>query len=174
VPIPAATDDRIVAGVIHDPVAGNLFTADLSGAYLNGARLAGNATTEEARAVMLTGFPNARHIAHAGHRALDIYGELLDGFLAIRNLGSGAMHLAHVAAGWADATMSFETNPWDIAAGLLLVEQAGGRYVGYRDGGPANPAHLAPHYLAVGGGAHYPILERSLRTLSLSKAPAQP
>jgi myo-inositol-1(or 4)-monophosphatase len=166
VSIAAAIDDRIVAGVIYDPVAGHVFTASLAGAWLNGDRLAGNASPEEARAVVVTGFPNARHVAHIGPGALDAYGELLDGFLAVRNLGSGAIQLAHVAAGWADATMGFDTNAWDIAAGVLIVTQAGGQYFGYRDGKSDEPLHLAPHYFAVGGNVRYPTLENMLERLS--------
>jgi myo-inositol-1(or 4)-monophosphatase len=166
VSIGAAIDDRVVAGVIYDPVADHVFTADLTGAWLNGDRISGNASPEEARAVLVTGFPNARHVAHAGPQALEAYGDLLNGFLAVRNLGSGAIQLAHVAAGWADATMGFDTNAWDIAAGVLLVTQAGGQYVGYRDGRSEEPVHLAPHYLAVGGNVTYPTLERTLDELS--------
>jgi myo-inositol-1(or 4)-monophosphatase len=164
--IAAAIDERIVAGAILEPVAGYLFTADLGGAYLNGQRLKANAAAQESRAVLLTGFPNARNLAHIGPEALSAYGDLLNGFLAVRNPGSGAMQLAHVAAGWADATMGFETNAWDVSAGVLMVEQAGGRYAGYRRGEPAEPAHLAPHYFAIGGAIRYATLEETVATLS--------
>ena len=75
--------------------------------------------------MLLTGFPNARHLRHMGSEALEGQAELLNAFLALRNLGSGALHLAHVAAGWADATLGFSTNPWDVAAGMLILEQGG-------------------------------------------------
>ncbi len=164
--IAAAIDDRVMAGVILDPVARHLFSASLSGAFLNGERLHADAASEENRAVILTGFPNPRHLAGRREMALDSYVELLDGFLAVRNPGSAAIQLAHVAAGWADAAMGIDTNPWDVAAGMLLIEQAGGRCAGFGDGMPYSPAHLAADYYAVGQDADYATLDRVVSRLS--------
>ena len=76
------------------------------------------------------------------------------------------MHLAHIAAGWADATIGFSTNAWDVAAGALILNQAGGRYTGYHDGRVSEPAHLAPDYVAVGRNARFPALDDAMRRLS--------
>ncbi len=166
VSIAAAVNGVPVAGVVFEPVASNLFAADLRGAYLNGAAISAHACADETGAVLLTGFPNARHLRHMGSEALEGQAELLNEFLALRNLGSGALHLAHVAAGWADATLGFSTNPWDVAAGMLLVRKAGGRVVGLSAGTPSDAAFLAQDYFAVGGGARYPTLERIVHNLS--------
>jgi myo-inositol-1(or 4)-monophosphatase len=150
----------LVAGVVHAPATGETFTADLSGAWRNGAPLAARARPTEAEAVLLTGFPNARHLDDVGDAAYPAHRDLVERFLALRNLGSGALHLAWVAAGDVDATLGFATNPWDVAAGIFILERAGGRFVGLSAGAPAAVAHLADDYYAVGANADYPTLER--------------
>lgn len=166
VTIAASVGGKLVAGVIHDPIAGNTFSADLGGAWLNGKRLEARAAASEERAMLLTSFPNARHIGLYGDKGLAAQVELLDAFLALRNLGSGALQLAHVAAGWADAALGFQTNPWDVAAGILILEQAGGRYAGHDLGTVSEPSFLAHDYFAVGAGADFPTLERVARQVS--------
>jgi myo-inositol-1(or 4)-monophosphatase len=170
VSIAAAAEDRLLAGVVYDPVADNLFAADLSGASLNGARLTARAFAEESRATLLSSFPKHRDIEALGGRAFDAQAELLGAFMTIRNLGSAALNLAHVAAGWSDATIGFDASPWDVAAGALILEQAGGRFAGYRRGGEFTPSFLAPDYLAIGYGGSYPTLERVMQGLSRALA----
>lgn len=166
VSIAAAVDDEIVAGVVFDPMAGNLFSANLEGAWLNGQPIAARAYAEERQATLLTSFPNARNINDLGDMVYGCQAELLRAFQATRNLGSGALNLAYIAAGWSDATLGLSTNPWDVAAGILILRQAGGAYHGFDVGVESSPAHLAPDYFATGGGAHYPTLDRVARTLS--------
>lgn len=167
VSIAAAVDGELVAGVIYDPVAGNMFAADREhGASLNTRPIAVNAEAEEERAVLLTGFPNNKHLRLFGRQALYAHEELLDAFLAIRTLGSGALNLAHVAAGWADAVIGFRTNSWDVGAGAFILEQAGGRYFGFRDGAPATPDFLMPDYIAVGRASAYPSLQAIMTRLT--------
>lgn len=170
VSIAAVIDDDIVAGVVFDPMAGNLFSASLDGAWLNGQPITARAFAEEQRATLLTSFPNARNINDLGERAFDCQVDLLRSFMAVRNLGSGALNLAHIAAGWSDATLGLSTNPWDVAAGILILRQAGGAYHGFDAGITSNPVHLAPDYFATGGGANYPTLEHVARTLSTQTA----
>jgi myo-inositol-1(or 4)-monophosphatase len=173
VSIAAVADGELLAGVILDPVACNLFSADRSGAWLNGSPLAARAYPEEERAVLLTSFPNARHVEDYGQPVFEAQAELLDAFLATRNLGSGALQLAHVAAGWADATLGFSTNAWDVAAGILILEQAGGRFVGLDRGTDFAPSLLASDYFGVGRDADYPTLDRVARRVSALTRSAQ-
>lgn len=167
--IAAAIDGEVVAGVVLDPVGGHEFSADLSGAWHNGERLCSRAATTELGAAVIGSFPAAIDLASNGSAALDATGRLLESFGTVRAMGSGALGLVHVAAGWADATFDLHTHPWDVAAGSLIVRQAGGRYVGVvngeRDEDPAS-LHLAPGYFAVGSGADYPTLESVVRRLS--------
>ncbi|UUT34543.1 inositol monophosphatase family protein [Microbacterium elymi] len=156
----------MIAGVVFDPMAENLFSADLTGAWCNGEPLSADASAAEAGATIVSSFPAAIDIKMFGDDALQAHRLLLENFQAVRNLGSGALNLAHVAAGWADATMGFATSPWDVAAGLLILHQAGGRYRGYTRGEQSAPLQHAEDYFGVGRGAEYPTLESVIETLS--------
>ncbi|WP_327639799.1 inositol monophosphatase [Kribbella sp. NBC_00482] len=142
--IGAAVDGQIVAGAILDPMAGNLFSADLSGAWRNDEPLRSRGVTAEARAMLLTSYPNARGLADDGAAALTRFGELVGSYGTLRRPGSAALSLCHVAAGWADAALGTSINGWDICAAQLIVTQAGGRYVGFGGTGWNQP-HYAAH-----------------------------
>jgi len=170
VSIAAVVDGRVVAAVIDNPVANEVFSADLSGAWLNGQPLVARASIDESGATIVSSFPNAHDLQLFGTEALTAQAALIQSFQAVRNLGSGALNLAHVAAGWADATMGFATKPWDVAAGVLILEQAGGTYFGFSGGAPDVPSFLAPDYFAVGAGATYPTLRLVVEGLSSRRA----
>ncbi|MEV8373264.1 inositol monophosphatase family protein [Kribbella sp. NPDC056861] len=142
--IGAVLDGKIVAGAILDPMAGNLFTADLSGAWLNANPLRSSGPREEAEATILTGYPSARDVANHGAEGLASFGELVTAYGTLRRPGSAALSLAHVAAGWVDATVGFSINAWDICAGEFLVQQAGATYLAF--GG--EPGWNQPNYAA--------------------------
>jgi myo-inositol-1(or 4)-monophosphatase len=171
VSIAAVVEGRVVAGVIYNPVAGEVFSADLSGAWLNEKPLQSRACTDEVGATIVSSFPNARDLQLFGDEALAAHGRLLTRFQAIRNLGSAALCLAHVAAGWADATMGFSTSPWDVAAGILILEQAGGTYSAYSRGAPSSPNFLAPDFIGTGCDADYPTLRSIVEGGSASYQP---
>jgi len=166
VSIAAVIEGRVVAGVIYNPVAGEIFSADLNGAWLNNQPLFARASGDELAATIVSSFPNAQDLELFGTEALNVHATLRHDFQAVRNLGSGALNLAHVAAGWADATMGFATQPWDVVAGVLILEQAGGTYYGYSTGALKSPSFLSPDYFAVGRGADYPTLRRLVENLS--------
>jgi len=168
VSIGVEVDGRLVAGVVHAPALGETTTADLSGAWRNGVAITAAARPSEAEAVLLTSFPNARHFEEIGARAVAPHRELVERFLALRNLGSGAIHLAALAAGEADAMLGFCTHSWDIAGGLFILERAGGRFIGLTAGEEVAAAHRADDFFATGAGADYPTLERIARDLSRS------
>jgi myo-inositol-1(or 4)-monophosphatase len=118
-------DGALVAGVIYDPLRDELFTAELGqGALLNGkpARVSRNA--ELAEALLGTGFPSRKR--HASPN-IHFYQEFTLRSHGVRRAGSAALDLAYVACGRMDAFWEFNLNPWDTAAGILLVEEAGGR-----------------------------------------------
>ena len=156
VSIAAALEGELLAGVVYDPIAGLLFTADLTGAYLNGAPLRPQAEAEEARACLMTDYPSAEALALDGPAALEAFGELVGTYATVRRKVSAALALAHVAAGWTDATLGLDTNPWDVAAGVLLVRQSGGSYLPFRYDDESGPAHEAPCFVAVGPGGNCP------------------
>jgi len=162
VSIGAVIAGEIVAGVVYDPVADNMFAADTSGVWLNGEPLRSSAIAEEARATLITGYPVARDFRLDGKaEALEHFGLLAETFSTLRRPGSAALSLAHVAAGWTDAAAGFGVNPWDVTAGVLIVRQAGGTYRALTLGkvAPDAPDFFCPGYVATGEGAIYPTLD---------------
>jgi myo-inositol-1(or 4)-monophosphatase len=121
----AGEDGTLVAGVIYDPLRDELFSAERGhGTQLNGkpARVSRNA--ELAEALLGTGFPSRKR--HASPN-IHFYQEFTLRSHGVRRAGSAALDLAYVACGRMDAFWEFNLNPWDTAAGILLVEEAGGR-----------------------------------------------
>ncbi|WP_378947933.1 inositol monophosphatase family protein [Mesorhizobium sp. ANAO-SY3R2] len=172
VSIGAVIDGEIVAGAVYDPVGDMMFSADLSGAWLNGAPLKSQAQADEQRATLITGYPVARDLRLDGReRALENFGELVETFSALRRPGSAALSLCHVAAGWVDAAAGFGVNAWDVAAAILILRQAGGTYealtLGKVDKGGRD--FMCPGYVALGDGADYPTLMRVARGISDSR-----
>jgi myo-inositol-1(or 4)-monophosphatase len=153
--IGAVVDGRIVAGAILDPMSGHLFTADLTGAYLDGERMRSAGVKAEAEATLLTSYPSARDVATDGAAGLAEYGELVSAYGTLRRPGSAALSLAHVAAGWVDATVGFSVSAWDICAGQLLAQQAGATYHAFGATG-----WNQPHYLAHTPDLELPMLSR--------------
>jgi myo-inositol-1(or 4)-monophosphatase len=121
----AEEDGTLVAAVIYDPLLDELFTAERGqGTQLNGkaARVSRNAKLAEA--LLGTGFPSRKR--HASPN-IHFYQEFTLRSHGVRRAGSAALDLAYVACGRMDAFWEFNLNPWDTAAGILLVEEAGGR-----------------------------------------------
>jgi myo-inositol-1(or 4)-monophosphatase len=173
--IGAVVDDTIVAGAIVDPAGGHVFAADLSGASLDGAPIRSHAVADEGRAALITGYPVARDLRLDGREvALARFGTLVETFSTLRRPGSAALSIASVAAGWADAACGFGVKAWDVTAAILILRQAGGRYRPLTQGKvpPGSPDHLCPGYVATGGGAAYPTLDRVADDLSRSRIAA--
>jgi myo-inositol-1(or 4)-monophosphatase len=122
-------DGRLVAAVIYDPLRDELFCAERGrGALLNGRPIRVTRTSELAKSLLATGFPS-----HKRHQNPNIhfYHEFCLRSHGVRRAGSAALDLAYVAAGRLDGFWEFNLNPWDTAAGVLLVEEAGGRVSGF-------------------------------------------
>jgi myo-inositol-1(or 4)-monophosphatase len=117
---------RGIVGVVYDPLRDELFAAESGrGATLNGQPLAVSTTSEMHRSVVATGFPYD-HDVHADALSV-VVREILRHVNGIRRFGSAALDLAWVAAGRFDAYWELGIAPWDGAAGMLLVREAGGR-----------------------------------------------
>ncbi len=119
---------ELIAGVIFDPIKNELFTAERgAGSYLNNRRIRVSQTKKLQDALVATGFPSRkRHLNINIH----FYHQLGMQTHGVRRCGSAAIDLAYVACGRLDAFWEFGLNPWDMAAGLLLIEEAGGKYSG--------------------------------------------
>lgn len=176
VSIGVAINDALVGGVINAPVLGQEFWSDHSGAYL-GERKIGPRNTKPTRdALVLTSFPSWKDLREHPEFALDALGTLKRRTGAIRSLGTAALELAYVAAGWADAGMLSKIAPWDVAAGFHLVEAAGGslRTWSGRPGDPADrpsiPPQLCPAYVACTGQSRIDVLDSIQDTIHSMRA----
>lgn len=112
-------------GIVNTPVTGQLFTAVRGhGAYLNGERIAVAEKSELGECVLATGFPY--DIASHPVNNLNYFNSIVVKTRAVRRMGAAAYDLACVAAGKFDGYWEMTLSPWDMAAGALLVEEAGG------------------------------------------------
>lgn len=128
---------RLLLGVVYDPLRDELFAAEAGrGATCNGRPIRVSATADLAAALVSTGFPydfgtraanNAPEFARIQARTQ-----------GVRRAGAAALDLAYVAIGRLDAHWELDLKPWDMAAGLLLISESGGRISDWR-GGPASP-----------------------------------
>jgi myo-inositol-1(or 4)-monophosphatase len=121
----AVEDGTLVAGVIYDPLRDELFSAERGkGASLNGKPIHVSRNAELAESLVATGFPSRKR--HASPN-IHFYQEFTLRSHGVRRAGSAALDLAYVAAGRLEAFWEFNLNPWDTAAGILMIEEAGGR-----------------------------------------------
>jgi myo-inositol-1(or 4)-monophosphatase len=114
-----------IAGVIYDPTRDELFSAERGkGAHLNGEAIHVSKTHALQESLVATGFPS-----HKRHKNPNIYfyHQITLRSHGVRRAGSAALDLCNVASGRFDGFWEFNLNPWDTAAGVLLVEEAGGQ-----------------------------------------------
>jgi myo-inositol-1(or 4)-monophosphatase len=148
-------DGRAEVAAIYDPTRKELFTGERGeGAYLNGRALRVSPTETLIDSLLVTGFPYTVHERSGDLVAL--FGYFLSRARAVRRLGSAALDLCYVAAGRFEAFWEQHLKPWDVAAGALIVEEAGGLVTGM-DGGPFDPA--AAHLIASNGHVHREVVD---------------
>lgn len=117
-------------GVIHDPLKGETFTAVLGGgAFLNGSAIAVSDTTQLSHALFGTGIPFGKMTDIDAHAA-DI-ANLMPHCAGVRRMGAAALDLAYVAAGRLDGFWERRLQQWDIAAGLVILREAGARVTSF-------------------------------------------
>ena len=150
-------------GVIFDPLRNELFTASRgSGAVLNDKRIRVSERKDMAGAMLVTGFPpRERERAPA---QLECIRQLLRDAEDLRRTGSAALDLAYVACGRADAYFEAGVKPWDIAAGVLLVREAGGRVTDFRGAatGPLDARGIAGRQLVAGNLKLTEVLQKTI------------
>lgn len=123
---------QTVLGVVYNPVTDELFTAIKGdGAFCNGQKIAVSQKADLKSAVLATGFPY--DFAHNPVNNLAYFNNLSAKTRGIRRFGSAAYDLALVADGRFDGYWEMALNPWDVAAGILFVEEAGGKVVHFRN-----------------------------------------
>ncbi len=149
-------EGQIVAGITYNPANADLFWTERGrGAYLNDRRLRVAARTKFDEAVFATGIPFLGHGQHA--RFLKELHQVSQRVSGVRRFGAAALDLAWVAAGRFDGYWERDLNAWDIAAGILMVTEAGG--VVTDADGAADPL-LTGSVCVANAELHGPLLER--------------
>src|SRR5258708_35277193 len=117
-------DGEMLVGVVFDPSRQEMFSAERgAGAYLNNRRIRVSASRRLADSLVSTGFPSRKRHLNVN---IHFYHQMAMATHGVRRGGSAALDLAYVASGRLDAFWEFGLKPWDMAAGTLLVTEAGG------------------------------------------------
>ncbi|MGA9408736.1 MAG: inositol monophosphatase family protein [Bacteroidota bacterium] len=151
----------IVAGAIYDPSADEMFTAEKGrGAFLNGKKIHVSSNDSLINSLLVTGFPY--NVKENPNHVVEHFVKFLMEGQGVRRLGSAALDLAYIATGRLDGYWEVFLNPWDKAAGILLVQEAGGVVTDFKN----NPASIyEPNTLATNGKIHdlmISVLQKSL------------
>ncbi|MDD5775098.1 MAG: inositol monophosphatase [Candidatus Omnitrophica bacterium] len=137
-----------VGGIIYMPFAGELYVAEKDhGAYKNDTKI--SVSSNSALADCSVSFDSG--LRHAPARMLPVLGSFADRAFNVRMFGSSARALSYLAEGKIDVSVEFEDQPWDCAAGICLIEQAGGKVTDL-SGNPM--AHTTIGYVATNGAVH--------------------
>jgi len=119
-------EGQVIVGVVYDPMRDELFSAEKgSGSFLNGNKITVSRTSSLIQSLLATGFPYDRK--ECAKNNLDFFRHLLMASQEVRRDGSAALDLCSVAAGRFDGFWELKLKPWDVAAGSLIVLEAGGR-----------------------------------------------
>ena len=155
VSIAAELNGEILCGVVYDPTLGNLFTAEKGkGAFLNNAPIRVSRTSNINSAFLVTGFPY--NVSQNPCGCIDLFVSIIRSGIPVRRLGSAALDLAYIASGKFDGFWEIELHPWDVAAGILMVSEAGGMVTRF-DNQPYNL--FSDTMLATNGLIHEQIVE---------------
>jgi myo-inositol-1(or 4)-monophosphatase len=145
---------ELIAGVVYDPIRDELFTSEKgAGAFLNGRRIHVSRASKLNDSLFTTGFPSRRRHLNVN---IHFYHQLAMASHGVRRGGAAALDLAYVASGRLDGYWEFGLNPWDMAAGKLLVAEAGGVCTDMH-----GAAHnlKGPHLLADNGLIHEQVIQ---------------
>ena len=146
--------NETVAGLCYDPTRDELFTAEIGkGAYLNEHSIHVSKVANLAESLVATGFPS-----HKRHKNPNIhfYHQITLRTHGVRRAGSAALDLCYVGCGRLDGFWEFNLNPWDTAAGVLIVQEAGGRVTDFQGG----PFQLNSRETLATNGLIHPALQR--------------
>lgn len=147
---------EIVAGAVYEPLRDEMFVAERgAGATLNGSPIRVTSTSDLSRALLATGFPY--RIAENPNKTLEVFSAVVPHARGIRRMGSAGLDLAYVACGRMDGYWETLLQPWDCAAGALLVREAGGLVTDF-GGRPHDIFGLET--LATNGAVHEILMER--------------
>jgi myo-inositol-1(or 4)-monophosphatase len=156
VSIALESSGQLVAGVVYDPAKDEMFTAALGqGAWLGTEPIRVSQEAEVSNAVIGTGIPHGNR-PERHERYLRSLGRLMGEVAGVRRFAAAALDLAYVAAGRLDGFFEEGLSPWDVAAGALLVREAGGRAT---DPSGSEDVVSSGHIVATNGRVHPRVLE---------------
>jgi len=154
-------DGEMIAGLIYQPISDEMFWAEKgAGAYLNDHRLRVSARRQLGESLIGTGIPFRDHGDHP--RYLRTLAALMSATSGVRRMGVASLDLAFVAAGRFDGYWEFGLKPWDIAAGLVLVREAGGTIGGFTAGDPIDTGDI----VVANGGLYEPLRRVLLESIA--------
>ena len=160
-------DGVLAVGAVYDPTRRELFTAARGGgAFLNGQPLTVSRTDRLIDGLLVTGFPYS--LRESRDDLVGLFGAFLGEAQAVRRLGSAALDICYVAAGRLDAFWEAQLKPWDVAAGAVILEEAGGRLT-RMDGSPFDVRK--PDLIASNGHLHPAMVETIAAWRSAPRAP---
>jgi myo-inositol-1(or 4)-monophosphatase len=123
--IALAHEGQVILGVVYDPIQDEMYHAQVGGgAWLNQEKIQVSATPDLIQSLLVTGFPY--DISTSDRHNLDHYIRFALQTQGVRRLGSAALDLCYIASGRMDGYWELDINAWDVAAGILLVKEAGG------------------------------------------------
>ncbi|MFA6468118.1 MAG: inositol monophosphatase family protein [Bacteroidota bacterium] len=153
---------EMIAGVVYDPNAEELFTAEKGkGAFLNGKKISVSSTDTLINSLVVTGFPY--NVKENPDNVIQHFINFLPVTQGVRRLGSAAIDLAYVACGRFDGYWEVFLNPWDKAAGVLIVQEAGGMVTNFYN--EKNNTVFNPNTIATNGRIHQQMLDIIYKTL---------
>jgi len=153
-----AEHGEMQAGVVYNPMSEECFSAETGqGAWLNDEPIHVSEVTELIQSLLVTGFPYDTH--NAVHTNLEYFNRLTLRSQGVRRFGSAALDLSYVAAGRLDGYWEIKLSPWDLAAGILIVEEAGGVVTSFD--GDAN-VMKPPYSIVAANPAIHPLLLAAL------------
>jgi myo-inositol-1(or 4)-monophosphatase len=139
--------DEIILGVVYDPLQDELFWAEKGkGAYVNDIPIQVSDSNSLSECLIATGFPfKAKHLLRP---YLNSFEDMFHACIGIRRMGAAAIDIAYVAAGRFGGFWELGLSPWDLAAGSVLIKEAGGKITDFWD----NQDYLFKNYLIVSNG----------------------
>ncbi|MBK7836422.1 MAG: inositol monophosphatase [Candidatus Obscuribacter sp.] len=157
-------DGKLIMGTVYNAIADELFTAERGqGAYLNEQKITVSASEKLETSLLATGFPP--DTVTSDHSNMESYRNLTNASHGVRRDGSAALDLCFVASGRLDGFWERKLAPWDVAAGSVIVEEAGGKVTNLEDG----PLDMeSGHILATNGKIHQEIVEMLAKVKAIS------
>jgi len=154
--IALANNEEILLGVVHEPSRNECFYAwKDGGAYMNGERLETSKIDSLHESLIATGFPYS--LRGKAEQYFSLIRHFVETTHGVRRLGSAAIDMCYVACGRFEAYFEFNLKPWDVAAGIIIVREAGGIVTNYSGG--SDGCHTAEEICATGKGIHSAMIE---------------